>query len=205
MDRKTVLFVEDDAQQRRALRRSLSQHGCDVTILEASDFALALRLLRNPPVPIDVVLLDVLLPGGNGLDLIPVINEMHPPARVVVQTVMLESDVALRAQQSGALFLPKPVDGMVLVAAISSCRPGLAAASHETLAERFARSHGLSSRQQEVVEGWMCGLNQKDIATRMGVTVDTVSSHSARVFDKTGCRGKTNVVKAVLEQRVTKT
>ncbi|MDI7276407.1 MAG: response regulator transcription factor [Anaerolineae bacterium] len=197
--RETILIVDDDPAQLWCLRRLIAGRGHDFTIVEANDFARARRALDRLRARGDglvAAFLDVVLPGGSGLDLIPLVEEKHPHARIIVMTAYLECEVARRAQDAGALFLPKPIGPAALATLLRRRRPP--AERPIALLAHFVREHRLSRRQQEVIEGRMAGLDHKQIASRMGVKVNTVGSHAARIFDKTGCRGKANVLKAVL-------
>ena len=105
--RSTVLLIDDESAVQFGFRAYLNKAGYDVqtagSIAEAGQ-----KLARRS---FDIILLDLSLPDGNGLDMIPGIRQNHPEAALVVITGRSDVPVAVRAMQLGAdNFLTKPVD-----------------------------------------------------------------------------------------------
>ena len=153
--RARVLVVDDEPALRRSLSRVLQADGFDV--LTAEDGAAALSLLSTARV--DVVLLDVMMPGASGIEVLGRIKEKHPEVEVVMMTAFGDIDTAVTAVRQGAYdFLTKPFGPTETV--------GLAlaqAAEHKRLVdrtrvleqrlanhERFGELIGRSPRMQEV-------------------------------------------------------
>ncbi|ETW96503.1 MAG: hypothetical protein ETSY1_26385 [Candidatus Entotheonella factor] len=107
MSQASVLIVEDDYHVGKLLHVSLARWGLDADVLGESRQALEALELRN----YDLLLLDVLLPDVNGLDLLPVIHEMCPALKVIIMTGHADKAMAIDALRAGAFdFLEKPID-----------------------------------------------------------------------------------------------
>jgi len=107
MSLATVLIVDDEAQICKLLQAVLGSWGVDTDVLEESEQVLEAIELRN----YDVLLLDVLLPGVNGIDLLPIIHERCPTLKVIIMTGYADKAMAIEALRAGAFdFLEKPID-----------------------------------------------------------------------------------------------
>lgn len=115
----TVLIVEDDEILRDALTMLLVQEGyLTLTAATARD---AMRILRTPLAPIDVVLLDVHLPDADGTHLCERIRELYPDISVVVCTGEADAEEIERLLQLGVeRYFRKPVDAEVLLAGVEA-------------------------------------------------------------------------------------
>lgn len=122
--KETILVVEDDAALRELLTHELDDHGYHV--VPASDVSAALQALRSGGV--DLVISDLRLPGGSGLDVLAVANDLEPRPAVILVTAFGSVPQAVEALKHGADdFLTKPV-GMVgdsdVAAALQRDTPG---------------------------------------------------------------------------------
>jgi putative two-component system response regulator len=103
----TLLVVDDEETIRSALRRYLVQQGYEVAVAASGE--VALDLLRRQK--ITVILLDVNLPGTNGIDLVPRLLELEPTAAILMLTAVNDATSAALCMQRGALdYLLKPID-----------------------------------------------------------------------------------------------
>ncbi|MDI1449428.1 sigma-54 dependent transcriptional regulator [Polyangium sp. 6x1] len=151
-----VMVVDDEPALRRSLARVLLAEGFDV--MTAEDGAAALTLLSTARA-VDVVLLDVMMPGPSGMEVLARIKEQHPEVEVVMMTAFGDIDTAVAAVRQGAYnFLTKPFGPTETVALAL-----MQAAEHKRLVdrtrlleqrlvehERFGELIGRSSRMQEV-------------------------------------------------------
>jgi DNA-binding NtrC family response regulator len=104
-----VLIVDDESLIRWALAETLIDHGYDV--MEAGDGRQALAVLRDPPEPVEVVMLDYRLPDTNGLKLLETIRGLSPGSRVVMMTAYGTADVVAEAMRLGAVcVVNKPIE-----------------------------------------------------------------------------------------------
>ncbi|HEU0200348.1 MAG TPA: response regulator, partial [Burkholderiaceae bacterium] len=109
-----VLIVDDHALIRDALARVLADLVPDVRVLEAADPRLAFEIIERAP-ELDLVLLDLALPGMHGLSVLQSLRDKHPAIAVVVISATADRDSVQRALDHGALgFIPKSSSNEVL-------------------------------------------------------------------------------------------
>jgi len=113
---RRLLIVEDDAVLRKHLARLFTRHGFEVVHANTCrEAAVALRVER-----FDVLLLDVNLPDGDGLEMVIALDEAARPHHIVVTTAMCTAEVQARATQLRVhRILAKPVDVQLLLAALA--------------------------------------------------------------------------------------
>ncbi len=114
---KRILIVEDDDAQRSVLRRALRREGMDVLL--APDLATARSQAAEAP---DLVLLDLQLPDGSGLEILGDLKKANPDGDVIVMTGMDDLSIAVEAMQRGAYdFLAKPFDRETILGLVGRC------------------------------------------------------------------------------------
>jgi DNA-binding NarL/FixJ family response regulator len=195
----SVLIVDDHPVVRRGLRVLLEvQDGIEVAG-EAGDGATALALAaeRAP----DVILLDLKLPGMDGIAVLGELRDHGSAARVLVLTSATEPASASLAVRSGAAgVLYKDVDPDALVRAIRSVHDGHLLLAPEA-AGSLVRSAGtwgpgaaletLTSREREVLAELTKGRSNREIARALGVSEKTVKAHVSSVLAKLGVQDRT--------------
>ncbi len=194
-----VLIVDDHPVVRRGLRVLLEvQDGIEVAG-EAGDGAAALALAaEHAP---DVILLDLKLPGMDGLAVLGELRDRDSAARVLVLTSATEPASASLAVRSGAAgVLYKDVDPDALVRAIRSVHDGHLLLAPEA-AGSLVRSAGtwgpgaaletLTSREREVLAELTKGRSNREIARALGVSEKTVKAHVSSVLAKLGVQDRT--------------
>jgi FixJ family two-component response regulator len=178
-----VFVVDDDPSVRAAVGRLLRAAGFRV---EA--FASAEEFLRRPlPDAPACVVLDLCIPGLDGLDAQHLLAERNGSPPVVFITGYGDIPLSVRAMKAGAVdFLPKPFNNQDLLAAVR-----LALARHtlvrQQATERSAidrRVESLSPREREVMAFVVSGMLNKQIGHRLGVCEKTIKAHRARVMEK---------------------
>lgn len=190
-----VLLVDDHAVVREGLRGFLHlQPGIEV-VGEAANAADAVRIAAE--VTPDVVLLDLVMPGGDGVSAIRGLREAVPDARILVLTSYADDAQVFAATAAGADgYLLKDVDPGELaegVRAIHAGRPVL----HPVVASRLMRraeappGGQLSDRERQVLRLIVEGLANKQIAQRLGIGDKTVKSHVSHVLTKLGVGDRT--------------
>lgn len=104
-----VLIVDDEYLIRWSLGQTLLAH--DYAVMEAGDGKHALALLRNPPEPVEVIMLDYRLPDSNGLELLVAIRGLSPGSRIVMMTAYGTAEVFAEALRLGAVgVVHKPIE-----------------------------------------------------------------------------------------------
>lgn len=159
---------------------------------EAGSAPEVIELVRNERW--DVVVLDISLPGGNGIELIDVIRRERPDARVLILTVFSEEQYAVRAIRAGAAgFLTKESAAEKLIEAIVKIANGgryVTPELAETLAsvlagETSGQPHErLSDREFEILKMIASGRTVSQVAQDLALSVKTVSTHRTRILRK---------------------
>jgi two-component system, NarL family, invasion response regulator UvrY len=187
-----VLIADDHAIVRRGLQQIISETPDLVIGGEAATAQELMDLVRAQRW--DVVILDISLPGGNGIELIGEIRRERPEARVLMLTVHSEEQYAVRAVRAGAAgFLTKETAPSLLVDAVRKIAAGgryVSAELAETLASMLAgESAGephqrLSDREFEVMKLLASAKTVSQVAEELGLSVKTISTHRTRILKK---------------------
>jgi len=201
----TILLVEDDVNTRERLSSAISAHSQLEVKLAASTFLQAREFIENNVV--DVMLVDLGLPDGNGIDLIHLLQKCHKETEIMVITVFGDEKHVIAAIEAGATgYLLK--DGstetigelvMQLIAGGSPISPSIA----RYLLKRFSPNKGvkknvpnaqsnvidddvpsLTKRESEVLGLVVKGFMYAEIGTSLGVSVHTVTTHIKRIYRK---------------------
>jgi FixJ family two-component response regulator len=171
-------LIEDDQAMRRALRRLLGAAGYEVDCWESADHFLA----AGPEPPPDCLLLDVSMPGTNGIELQQRLLAAGCRTPIVFLTGKGDIPMTVRALKAGAVdFLTKPVDRANLFAAL---RNALDLAARRQSAQRLVDS--LTPREREVFAHVISGRLNKQIAADLGTSEQTIKVHRMRLMEKLG-------------------
>ena len=178
-----MFVVDDDPSVRKGLTRLLSSIGYAV---ESFDSALS-YLEREAYDSIGCVILDVHMPGMDGLDLQSRLNASESDLPVVFLSGHGDVPSSVGAMKNGAVdFLTKPVDEQALIAAIDDaldrhCRIRQSKAADAGAQARFAR---LSAREFEVMRVLLGGALNKQVAVSLGISEKTVKAHRKSIMTK---------------------
>lgn len=181
--RCVVHLVDDDRSLRIALSRLLRAAGYEVqAFASAGEFLITLT-----PETRGCLLLDVRMPGPNGLELHEALRRQNPLLAVVFLTAHGDIPMSVRAMKAGAAdFLTKPVERKVLLKAVQSAL-NMETESHklqEHLRVYQARFETLTPREREVFLLVADGKLNKEIAAELGMAERTVKTHRAQVMAK---------------------
>ncbi|MDQ2812326.1 MAG: response regulator transcription factor [Actinomycetota bacterium] len=207
----SVLLTDDQPLLRRGFRMILEAEG-DITVTaEAGDGAAAVELARRHAP--DVVLMDIRMPGIDGIEATRRITVADARIRVLVLTTFDLDEYAFGALRAGASgFLLKDVRPGDLVAAIRTVAAGDAVISPRVTrrlleeyaqvlplsarqkAERYPRLSTLTEREREVLIAVANGLSNAEIAVSLHVSEATVKSHVGRILTKLSLRDRVQVV-----------
>jgi two-component system response regulator FixJ len=190
---RTVHVVDDDTAVRRSLERLLDAAGFRVVSYDSSSaFLEAARGLSA-----GCVLLDILMPGVDGLEVQARLNRLGVTLPVIVMTAHGEVARAVQAMKAGAVdFLEKPFDDETLLNGIEAAlaRAGRRVGDREA-AEAAQCIATLSPREREVLDGLVAGRPNKVIAFDLGISVRTVEVHRARMMERLGTRQLADAVR----------
>lgn len=191
-----VLVADDQAIVRDGLVTVLSLLPDIQVVGEASNGAEAV-LLATEHEP-DVVLMDLRMPGMEGVEAVKRIREIDPLARVVVLTTYDADEDIARALQAGAkAYILKDIAADALVTCIRDVLAGktyLAPAAAAKLAERVTQVQ-LTPRELSALRLLANGQSNKEIAVSLEISERTVKSHLAHLFEKLGVTSRTEAVR----------
>ena len=201
-----VLIADDHELFRRGVAEALTAANLTV-VAEASAAAEALELARsNLP---DVVLLDVNMPGGSGLDILPELQTDLPVCKIVVLTVNEDEETLFSALKQGARgYIVKGIGAEELTAVIKSVHdgetyvaPGMAGKILTEMAKTrpTAGLPDLSGREQDILKRIAQGQTNKEIAAELFLSEKTVKHYVTNILTKLQVR---NRVEAAIKARM---
>jgi len=186
-----ILLADDHAVVRRGLAAMINEQPDLEVVAEATDGeeAVAAAALTEP----DVALLDLSMPGMDGIEATRRIVAAHPGIHIAILTSFAERNMVLSALDAGALgYLLKDAESTELVASIRILAAGnspLAAAAARALLPEVAerRAEGIiSEREREVLALVAVGCANKEVARRLEISEKTVKAHLTRIFRRIG-------------------
>ncbi len=187
-----VVLCDDHAVLRRGIRDTLAE-ATDIRVTgEAGNYAELRELLRSSPC--QVLLLDIDMPGRNGLEVLASVRESHPHIRVLMLSMYPEDQYALRCIKAGAQgYANKAGDPVALIDAVRTVHSGrkyLTADVAQMLADSLAHPQeqaphaALSEREMQTLQKIASGQRLTDIAQELMLSPKTVSVYRARVLEK---------------------
>ena len=209
-----LVLVDDHKLLREGLRRILELQGDMEIVAEAGDGYEAVRLvgLHSP----EVVLMDINMPGMNGVEATRAIKVKYPLVAVLILTIHEDREYLLEVLKAGAAgYVLKDIDPDRLIEAIrlihsgeSVVAPGL---TSKLIAElNIARAHEavetshspLSNREQEVLVLMAEGIGNREIAGRLFVSEKTVKNHVTSIFRKLDVSDRTQAVVQAVKRKI---
>lgn len=196
-----VLLVDDHSSIRQALALVVEQEPDFTVVAQAGSLAEARGLLNG----VDIAVVDLSLPDGEGLDLARDLRRANPQGMVLVLTASLDRTDYARAVEAGAAgVLHKSASLQEIVDAVRRLKSGQSLlAIHEViellrLASEQRRQdrdielsiQRLTPREREVLQALADGLNDKEIAQRLTVSVETIRTHMVNLLSKLGARSR---------------
>lgn len=207
-----VLIVDDHALIRDALARVLVGLAPDMMVLEATDPKAAFETIEREP-DLDLVLLDLALPGTHGLAVLQSLRAKHPAISVVVISASSERENVERALDHGALgFIPKSSSNEVLASALRLVLAGGIYVPPEILGRGvagepvvppMASGHrtpadiGLTERQAQILALIMKGKSNKLICRELDIAESTVKNQITAIMKALNVTSRTQAVLAV--------
>jgi DNA-binding NarL/FixJ family response regulator len=208
-----ILIVDDHALIRDALARVLKILDADLEVLEAVDPMSAFAIIESAP-EIDLVLLDLALPGMHGMTALQWLRERHPAISVVVVSANADRDNVQRALDCGALgFIPKSSSNEVLKGALRLVLAGGIYVPPELIGRGPAaalESHqspggggttpariGLTERQTQILALMMKGASNKVIGRELDLAESTVKNQVTLILKALNATSRTQAVLAV--------
>lgn len=206
-----VMLVDDQNLVRKGVRSLLELSEKIEVVAEAPDGAEAVRMI--PDVDPDVVLLDMRMPGMNGVEVLRQLKEGGELPPTIILTTFDDDDLVLAGIRNGAKgYLLKDVSLDELVGAIETVAGGGSIVKpavtqrllkglekHETEFSALDRPDPLTERETEILRLMAGGYSNKEIANSLGVAEGTVKNHVSNILSKLGVRDRTRAVLKAFE------
>ena len=206
-----IWLIEDNSTFRTSLARGLERTGrfdCTGSFASAEAAFIDLPVSEKP----QAVLIDVGLPGMDGIEALGRLREKLPGTALIVLTVFEDEDKIMRAICAGAQgYLLKTAPVSEIAAAIDDVLTG-GSPMNSRIARRvleiFSRlvpqqkDYGLTSRDKEILHQMVEGHIKKEIATRVGLSVHTVNTHMRKIYEKLQVNTVNGAVAKALKERL---
>ena len=206
-----ILLADDHKLVRQTLRRFLESEDDFELVGEAGDGRQALEEVEK--LHPDILLLDIMMPGLNGLEVTRRVYKEFPGTRVLVLSMHPDKAYVVRALQNGAAgYVVKQADVSDLIDGVRAVSKGdrylsprisnlaIEALQRELATESFDAYETLSNREREVFQLVAEGLTSSAIAAKLFISTRTVETHRANISRKLGLRNQTELVCFAIER-----
>jgi DNA-binding NarL/FixJ family response regulator len=201
----SILIADDHSIVRSGLRQILATENDLQVCGEASHGAEVLTSLRR--LPVDIVLMDLSMPGLSSLDLIRRVRADAPQVRIVVLSMHNEAQLVSRTLRAGANgYVTKDSDPAILLAALRKVAaggryidPALVDAMVFGSAEEAPPHEVLSNREYEVLQCLCRGLSLNEISGKLHISAKTVGTHKARLMQKLAIDNNADLIRYGLQ------
>lgn len=202
-----ILIVDDHPILRKGIIEILHENFPDLTCFEASNSAETMGLLRNETM--DLILLDISLPGINGLEILKQIRFENISTPILILSVQPEDQYAIRVLKAGASgYLKKDSAPEELINAVNILLRGKKYISLN-VADKLAQSvsdpldspayERLSDRELQVLKYIASGKTVSEIAREISLTVNTISTYRARILEKLHLKNNAELTRYALD------
>lgn len=206
-----VLIVDDHALFRRGLRNLLATYPDIEVVGESASGAEAIAML--PEVKPDLVLLDIGMPGMNGLEALKRMKQSSPDVKVLVLTQYdLEEYLYTVLRSGGHGYVLKETASEEIVFAIRATSEGRAYLSPgilQVLIDEFVRSDPsgqipdkLTPREEEILKLLALGRSGREVADRLGISLKTVQTHRYHIMDKLAISNRAELVRYAIRKGI---
>ncbi|KWK64566.1 response regulator [Burkholderia ubonensis] len=204
-----TLIVDDHTLVRAGIKQILAMTPDIVVVAEAGDGSEGLERLRVQP--IDMLLLDMTLPGLSGVELIRAIRHAYPALPILVLSVHNDSQTVTRALRAGASgYLAKDSEPQILISAIQRLAGGgrfidpklVEALVFDAPQSSPAVNEVLSTRELQVLERLATGYTVNEIAAEFSLSAKTISTHKMRLMQKLGVHNNADLIRYAIENNV---
>jgi DNA-binding NarL/FixJ family response regulator len=209
-----VLLADDHSIVRDGLRRIVEEDGAMTVVAEASDGREALRKIDDSRP--DVAVVDISMPGFDGLEVVSRLKDAHPALPVLILTMHEEAQYVVRAIEAGAMgYLTKQSAPEQLVTAIRKLHSGqryITDEATEALALRIAKGaqaktplDSLSMRELQVLRRLGMGHTNREIASAYNISIKTVDTYRARLLKKLDLRNNAELIRFAIQNNLIET
>ena len=201
-----IVLIEDDATIRGGIAYLLDNADGYKVVGQYSSFDDArLHLASDGP---DVILLDIELPGINGINAIPLIKKLVPPVYIIMLTVYENEQTIFKALNNGASgYLTKNINTDKIIEAIREVMDGggpMSAGIARLVIRSFQKNINtpLSKRETEVLESIAEGKSRSKIAKELFIDLETVKTHIKNIYNKLNVNSREEALKVARETKI---
>ena len=203
-----ILIVDDHALVRSGLRNFIYAYEGMQVVGEASSGAEAVEFCATHPV--DVVLMDMIMPGMDGSEATRRIIALGSPVKIIILTSFHEQDLVEQALKAGATsYLLKNVSAADLAAAIRAAYAGRSTLAPEATAalinatrQKTGVGSDLTERERDVLLLLVQGKSNTEIAAQLTISLATVKFHLTNIYSKLRAKGRVEAVTIALEHHL---
>ncbi len=212
-DRIRVIAFDDNKDLREMFRMLVDAQTDMICVAVHPDLS---QLMRDiDAAQPDVIVMDIQMPGMNGIDGVKAIKARYPQAHILMQTVFEDEDKVFDAICAGASgYILKTASADDMVGAIRSVHAGGSPMTPSIAAKVLARfraaaapdrpeeDYNLTQRERDVLGLLVKGLSYKMIADQLGISFHTVDSHIRKIYDKLHVSGMAEAVSKAVSRRI---
>ncbi len=208
----SIVLVEDDVPVRKRFVTLINGWSGGKLIADVGSLNDTIKLIHEQP--IDLLITDLRLPDGNGIEAIKLIREIQPKAEVMVISVLGDHNTVIRAIEAGATgFLLKDASSFNLIEAVEELMAGgspVSPAIARTIIRKISPSeeqiahsnqetqntlgHNLTTREREILYGVVKGHTNGELAEIYGISASTVPVHIRNIYRKLETRNRSETI-----------
>lgn len=202
-----VLVADDHPIIREGLKQILLSHFDELRVEEACNSHEVIQQVLSTR--FEVVILDISMPGRNGLEILEYLKRTRPDIHVLILTMHAEEEYAIRALKSGASgYLTKDSDSEELILALETILQGRKYIRSETVEQLVSELNGsarkapheiLSVREYQVLQMIAAGKRLTEIAEELSLSLSTVSTHRTRILDKMRMKSNAELIRYAIK------
>jgi two-component system nitrate/nitrite response regulator NarL len=214
-----VVLVEDHVYFRQAMTMMLDLEQDFAVVAEAGSVAEARELSKQSLQDVDIAIVDLALPDGNGVDVIEDLRRLNPNLTVLVLSATLDHNNIARAVDAGAAGVLAKLAGLdEFVQEARRLRAGAAMPRQKEVVEMLltnvfhsGQDHEarldarLTTRETEVLRALVEGFDGEEVAERLGITLEEERNHVARILEKLGARSRLQALAIAARQGLVET
>jgi len=207
-----VIVIEDNELLRDSLKEAINKSSdinCNNTF---SSGEAALEFIEKEELVPDIILLDIGLPGMNGIELIPELRKLSPSSKIIIITVHDDDENVFNAICAGASgYLLKDLSSEKIVASINEVMSG-GAPMNSHIAKKVLNmfrdqnvksgGYSLSDREKEILSHLVEGLSKKHIAEKIFLSHHTVDSHIRNIYAKLEVHSRSSAISKAIKEKL---
>ena len=205
-----ILITDDHPIVRRGLKQILDEAFDSVTVDEAGDGSTALSKVYE--VAYDIVLLDISMPGMNGLEVLKELKKNNPELPVLILSIYPEQQYAIRCLKAGASgYITKesaPDELALAIQRVLSGKKYINPPLADILAQNLNAAATdlpheiLSDREDQIMRLIASGRKTREIANDLSLSIKTINSHRARILCKMGLNSNTDLIRYAIQNQL---